>query len=349
MLLFQVPSLKTKIEKLDACTPGSALTRSSMRRYRPARRASSLYPAELASMPSRITFSRLKPVSTFVRFKRLRTKSPAVTSSTSESATCETTSAVASRPLAGALDCPRPSFSELASVCVVARNAGIVPNNKAVTTLTPSVNNSNRMSTPTLNWRASRPSNTMRDKRWLAQAANATPSAPPARASTRLSVRSCRISRERPAPALLPAREPARSIWPEEGLQYWRRRLTALTQPLPSGSLTVRRTRSAAAKTPSPSSSTPRESCPVLADSPGSAARREDHAGFAEKANCYQRLPRSWSHRASAEPSGAMTRTCCLGSRPTPVVFPSAWPEESRCLEFLPLSFRKTPAAQLRQ
>ena len=151
MPLFHVPSLNVKIEKLAARTPGRLLARSSICRYMPVRRTSSLYPAELASTRKRITFSLLKPVSTFVRFIRLRTNSPAATSKTSESATCEITKVFASGPFADALGWLRPSFSESVRFNRVARNAGIVPNKAAVASVTPRVNNSRRMSIGTFN------------------------------------------------------------------------------------------------------------------------------------------------------------------------------------------------------
>ena len=61
------------------------------------RGSSALYPIELGSVCKRSTFSLLKPVSTFVKFTRLRKNNPAPTSNTSDSVICEMTSVFANR------------------------------------------------------------------------------------------------------------------------------------------------------------------------------------------------------------------------------------------------------------
>ena len=96
----------------------------------------------------------------------------------------------------------RLCLSEVAKSSLVARHAGARPNSTPVSSETASVNASTRQfrlrSTPlgkipvslSVNARSAR----------LPQKAKSTPTAPPSAASSTLSVNSCRIRRQRPAP-----------------------------------------------------------------------------------------------------------------------------------------------------
>ena len=132
---------------------------------------------------------------------KLRTKSPATTTNTNESATCDVT---IQRP---GRECERDSG---ASACVpfmaeardtrVERKAGRTPNSNPVSTATLAVKARMRMSI--VNWRKTglRVVEIRRTRRVHPHRARRTPSAAPESESRTHSVRSWRISREREAP-----------------------------------------------------------------------------------------------------------------------------------------------------
>ena len=152
----------------------------------------------------------LNPSSTLARFARLRRNSPAPISSTSDSATWVTISTFASGLRLATAAIPLPSLSEGLRSTRVARRAGAMPNSSAVPSESRSVNASTRASGATFSGKRSGPAETIARSASLAQDANITPSAPPSRASSRLSVSICRINRVRPAPS---ANRTAISLW----------------------------------------------------------------------------------------------------------------------------------------
>ena len=146
------------------------------------------------------TRSRSNPSGTAIKRCSVRTERPAATTSTSETATCAITRALAP-PRQSPRDAPRaPSFSASIGAARAARNAGAVPASIAVIDVRTTVNIRTRTSSGTSS--ATRPigeDNAATTAR-LPHTANSRPPAAPALARTRLSTSICRASRQRDAP-----------------------------------------------------------------------------------------------------------------------------------------------------
>ena len=127
-------------------TPGSASS-SSCIRANVATRCVKSWPLRAGSTSNASSRSGLKPGSSARRFIRLRVKRPAPISSSSESATCATTSPLRSRK------CPAPPTTAVASLLSagarsarLARIAGTSPKPTPVSTASPSVKSPTRRS-----------------------------------------------------------------------------------------------------------------------------------------------------------------------------------------------------------
>ena len=129
---------------------------------------------------------------------RLRRNSPANTTSTSDSATCDATSERSSsrrrRP-------PTSRPEEAARREAVERSAGSSPNSRQVSTAAATVNPRTRASGVRSSGSRSAAGIATRSNATLPHHANARPSAPPKPASNADSVSSCRTIRDRPAPS----------------------------------------------------------------------------------------------------------------------------------------------------
>ena len=147
------------------------------------------------------TPSGSKPGSRFFRLTRLRAKRPAPTSSSSESATCATTSALRKRRCVPPTTASASCFSVVRTDGLAVRSAGSKPKTRPVKTETPSVKPRSR--------RSGSPDSTLRAcsegksaiKPEPVQVARTIPRRPPPSASTRLSTRSWRTTRNRLAPS----------------------------------------------------------------------------------------------------------------------------------------------------
>ena len=135
----------------------------------------------------------LKPTSTLRRFCSVRRNRPAAINSTSEIATCRTSSALLKTLREPATD-RLLSFSDALTFMPVARSAGAMPKTRPVVPVMPNTNASTRQSNGSC-WPAL-PGNSCWPHR-----PTSTPSAPPIAASRRLSVSSWRTSRPRVAPS----------------------------------------------------------------------------------------------------------------------------------------------------
>ena len=140
-----------------------------------------------------------KPVSVDDTRHKARPSSPTDTSSTTESATCDTTrvdrTVSVRRPLPTRLD----SRSAATSAPEAARRAGNTPNASAVSRVVAIATPRNRMSTDGLSASGS-DVGTSRVRSGVLATASATPRMPPRIAITRDSVSICRMRRSRPAP-----------------------------------------------------------------------------------------------------------------------------------------------------
>ena len=99
-----------------------------------------------------------------------------------------------------ATECCHPAFTASVKSVRAAWSAGATPNRIPVTSATPAVNAKTRQSIPTV---ASRgvSAGSIAFSHDMAPAANSSPLDPPATPSRTLSVRSCRQTRQRPAPS----------------------------------------------------------------------------------------------------------------------------------------------------
>ena len=128
----------------------------------------------------------------------MRRNSPAPVSKTSENATCDTISALASGLCTRAV--LRPCLSEALSSTRAARQAGAIPNKRGVASDRRSVKSSTRLSGATSSGRVAWPADTITRSNLLDQVASAMPRTAPSIASRKLSVSNWRITRNRPAP-----------------------------------------------------------------------------------------------------------------------------------------------------
>ena len=146
-----------------------------------------------------MTFSGWKPGSTARKRRKLLSIKPAPASKTSASAISDNTRAqrrASWRPVK-----VRPAWpSDSRSPLRVAWKAGARPNTIPVINEMPNVNASTQPSIRIISMRAIFPAGAKAIKAGTPQTASKTPDAPPARATSALSVSNCRISRQRPAP-----------------------------------------------------------------------------------------------------------------------------------------------------
>ena len=141
------------------------------------------------------------PASSVIRLRRLRTNSTAPTTSTSDSATCATTSARRTPKRSFVSVAPRlPAFIAAPGAAPVARMAGTSPKTTHVSTPSAAVNAKIRQSsvsaTKTRLLLVVRKSTRKR----LSDCASIAPAAAPIAAISRLSATSCRTMRPRDAP-----------------------------------------------------------------------------------------------------------------------------------------------------
>ena len=183
---FHLPSAsKVKVEKLAARTPGSAVTRCSISMEERVLIAS---PAELSRVGDEGRFAVEAGVD-IVEIDEAAEEEAAPTIRTSESDTWETMSACASRLLCRSCS-KRACLQRVRELKPVARRAGMVPKINAVASVTARLKSSRRPLMETSRGMVAGPSETMRSRMRLATEARAMPSAPPAKASSRLSVSS---------------------------------------------------------------------------------------------------------------------------------------------------------------
>ena len=141
-----------------------------------------------------------KPGSTACTRQRARMSRPADTSSTTERATSAITSAPRSRSRRPPTPARAPSRKPAASTSRSARQAGAMPKPTAMRTVVIAAKTRMRQSTVGVSAIGS-VVGTRRATSGVAVKARSTPSAPPSSASSRLSVRSWRSRRSRPAPS----------------------------------------------------------------------------------------------------------------------------------------------------
>ncbi len=141
-----------------------------------------------------------KPGSTRISLSKLRIRRPAPARSTTASATSITTSARRAGRLAALLPVRPLSRNRFPSSGRTTRRAGRTPKNSVVRSVTPSAKTSTMPSSCTAASRGM--SDGAEASRTLSRrAASPMPSAAPRRATSELSVTSCRTSRPRPAPS----------------------------------------------------------------------------------------------------------------------------------------------------
>ena len=200
MLFHMLPLTGVMTESPACATPGTAAAACSTRSKSAARSAGFISPCwTLTSTTS--TLSRSKPRSRCASAEKVRTNRPAATTSTSDSATCPTTSELPS-PTRRSPATPRPcSFSASFGSTRVARNAGTVPNRITVPIATAAVKPSTRQSSERSRKTVLRLVESWRTSRALPHMAKASPSEAPIADSTRLSDRNWRASRQRDAPS----------------------------------------------------------------------------------------------------------------------------------------------------
>ena len=182
-------------------TPGRARIFCSKSCLNATRPAYGTFRRRKRSRPAMTTPFCEKPASTARRLRRLPEKSSAPTTSTSDSATCETTSpwrnpkrlrlAVAVRPA---------DLNASAGETRDARSAGTKPNKMQVRLASPKVKASRRQSGLRLRKGASPSMPREATRNLLSAPARKSPSAPPSNARRRRSVIECRTSRLREAP-----------------------------------------------------------------------------------------------------------------------------------------------------
>ena len=182
-------------------TPGSAFTRRRSSSWKDCHTPSSVYFASESGTLRVRTLVSSKPLSTWRSWSRLLIRRPAPVRSRRERATSATTSA--ERMLCPPLDHPPrpPSLSVETRFGLDDRHAGTNPKMRPVTRANANVKPSTVGSIAIRLVRsAGKVSGSDRTMAATASEASATPRAPPRRPRTRLSVRSCRITRLRFAP-----------------------------------------------------------------------------------------------------------------------------------------------------
>ena len=184
-------------------TPGSALIGSITAPRTAAPRSGG------SSRRRRLTVETIRPfvrnpTSTWARFLSVRANNSDPNRSTTESEICAITrerrSPSTSRPAVVDRDEPRITASGLTRV---ARNAGTAPNRMQVSAASPAVKPATRQSMPSDSDTCCPPGALLSRKltsTGLSHLARRSPQPPPIRASRRLSVSSCRITRPRDAP-----------------------------------------------------------------------------------------------------------------------------------------------------
>ena len=189
---------------MNACaadvTPGIA-ARLDVMSAKSAVRRSSGTPARRRSRVTTRTPSCRKPASSVIRLRRLRTNSSAPTTSTSDSATCATTSARRMPKRSRVSVEPRlPAFMAAPGAVPVARIAGTRPKIRHVTTPSAAVNAKIRQSSESAT--KMRLLSVVRNstRKRLSHCASSAPHAAPIAAISRLSASSWRTMRPRDAP-----------------------------------------------------------------------------------------------------------------------------------------------------
>ena len=146
MRLFQVlPLIGVTADSAALATPGTPAAASSARRNSSGRSAGSSCARCALRLATRIGW-RSKPGSRRASDENVRTNRPAATMSTSDRATCRTTSTLP-RPSRPSPTTPRPCALSASFGCTrVPRSAGAIPNSTAVAMAMPAVNPSTRQS-----------------------------------------------------------------------------------------------------------------------------------------------------------------------------------------------------------
>ena len=201
MRLFQVlPLTGVTADSAALATPGTPAAASRARRNSSGRAAGSSCARCALRLATRIG-SRSKPRFRLASDENVRTNRPAATMSTSDSATCRTTSTLP-RPSRPSPTTPRPCALSASFGCTrVPRSAGAIPNSTAVATATPAVNPSTRQSSERSRNTVLVDVDSCRTSRRLPHCAKTSPSSAPTPDSSRLSVSSCRAIRIRDAPS----------------------------------------------------------------------------------------------------------------------------------------------------
>ena len=146
------------------------------------------------------TCSGSKPGRTSLRSRKLLPNNPAPTNSTSESATSITTKSARTRLGTTPQVLRPPSLSGSWRSARLACTAGARPKITPVKTETTAVKVSTVVSNPT-SFKRGMFSELSANKKWRPHHATSRPSPPPKSESNKLSVRSCRTTRRRPAPS----------------------------------------------------------------------------------------------------------------------------------------------------
>ena len=216
-------------------TPGTRRTAASILAYS-AGRSSGRTPVRCTSTPRISRRSGSNPKFWWVSVTNVRMNRPAPTSSTSERATCTTTSGCPS------MRCRSPAIVRPCSFIASpgstrdARSAGASPKSRAVPTATTIVNASARQSSDTSTNTVSRNVVSWPTRSRLPHTANARPRIAPAPASSRLSVSSWRASlgRRHPSRGAGSARAAGHSRGPASGSRCSRTRSPAPGRRSPS-------------------------------------------------------------------------------------------------------------------
>src|SRR6184192_218872 len=142
----ELPVIGTLIASAASSTPGTALTLATNSRLYSGRRPTGIFKGE-KSKSATSTPSCCSPAFTDTKFRNVCTNSSAATSSTSESATCETTNPRLNASPRRPAVLPRPPpFIAYPGSDLAACNAGAIPHSKHVSIPSPVVNNSTRQS-----------------------------------------------------------------------------------------------------------------------------------------------------------------------------------------------------------
>ena len=198
-MLNAEPRIGGIAEPPAASTPGSTAAASTSC-WRNARRPAAFGCTRLALTLTIRTDLRSKPAARPCRVTNVRTSRIAPTTSTSDSATCATTRLPDSLPRRSPASA-RADLSASIGRAADARNAGASPNKTTVATVVKAVNRRVRQSSERSRETRLTESESCATSAPLPHAATRSPARPPMAASVKLSIKSCRVNRARPAPS----------------------------------------------------------------------------------------------------------------------------------------------------